>query len=449
MKKTIYFLILAVMIAACDGFLDEKPLKSIVVPSTIEDFQSILDNSVTIFNNNPSIELFCTDDFEIPENTISGFNIFAQYAYQYRDDVFDGPSAPFDWARPYQQIYYTNVVLLESQKLTPQNQFDERRLKEIRAQAKFLRAFAYLNLVTLFAPVAILGNENNSPILPIFEEPIITDNPKIGTLSEINLLIENDLLGAIDDLPETVLYLTRPSKIAGYALLSRFYHYFGNYQESLKYSTLALENNGQLIDYNTLDLGRVNPFPIFMEEVLFFSYAGFNTGTVNNANFNISTSLLNLYKDGDLRSQAYFNTNPQGRLIMSGHYSGSNRFFGGVSLNEIYLNSAESKARANDLNGAYQDINDLLVKRYATGTYVPPTFTDQEQAIQFILSERRKELVGQNFLRWSDIKRLNHEGIYKIAIERIIEGQSISLPERDGGYFFKIPLSERTAMGLN
>lgn len=448
MKNRLYQFLLIVLSCACNGFLDEKPLKSIVVPSTIEDFQSILDNSVTIFNNNPSIDLFCTDDFEIPENAFPGINIFAQAAYVWEEEVFDGPSAPFDWARPYQQIYYANVILAEASKFLPANQFEERRIKEIIAQSKFLRSFAYFHLVTLFAPAATLGDEPSTPALPLFNEPIITSNPKLGSLAEINASIEKDLLEAIDYLPLSVEFLTRPSKVAGLALLARFYHYFSNYDKSLNYSSLTLAYNEDLMDYNELDLNLLNPFPIFMKEVLFFSFAGFNTGTVNNANFNISNSLFDLYEENDLRPVAFFNQNPQGNLVMSGNYSGSNRFFGGLSLNEIYLINAESRARANDLEGAIEVISALLERRYSSGKFLIPQFNSQTEVIEFILAERRKELVGHNFLRWSDIKRLNYEGIFTVSIARTLGDQIITLPNLKGGYFFKIPLSERNAMNL-
>ncbi len=56
-----------------------------------------------------------------------------------------------------------------------------------------------------------------------------------------------------------------------------------------------------------------------------------------------------------------------------------------------------------------KDLNDLLITRWKSGTFIPLTASTKEEALNIILNERKKELLFRG-LRWMDIKRLNEEG---------------------------------------
>jgi hypothetical protein len=86
---------------------------------------------------------------------------------------------------------------------------------------------------------------------------------------------------------------------------------------------------------------------------------------------------------------------------------------------------------------ALNDLNAVLAKRWKAGTFSPLTTNDRQEALTWILEERRKELVFRD-LRWMDIKRLNKEGA-GIVLKRIISNTDFILPPNDLRYAMAIP----------
>jgi hypothetical protein len=82
-------------------------------------------------------------------------------------------------------------------------------------------------------------------------------------------------------------------------------------------------------------------------------------------------------------------------------------------------------------------LNDLLVKRFKNGTFVPLTALNAIEALDMILAERRKELPFRG-LRWSDLRRLNKEG-ENITIRRMVNGIMYELPPKSKKYVFLLP----------
>jgi len=107
---------------------------------------------------------------------------------------------------------------------------------------------------------------------------------------------------------------------------------------------------------------------------------------------------------------------------------------------------AECFARAGNTAAALNDLNTLIQKRWKTGTFIPFTAANPQQALNIILTERRKELIFRD-LRWIDIKRLNKEGA-AIIIKRIINGQTYQLEPNDNRYALPLPLDIINLTGI-
>ena len=84
------------------------------------------------------------------------------------------------------------------------------------------------------------------------------------------------------------------------------------------------------------------------------------------------------------------------------------------------------------------DLNSLLVKRWANGTFTPYTAVDAADALNQILTERRKELLYRG-LRWTDLRRLNKSPATAITLTRTVNGQIYTLPPNDPRYLYAIP----------
>src|SRR5690606_71495 len=103
--------------------------------------------------------------------------------------------------------------------------------------------------------------------------------------------------------------------------------------------------------------------------------------------------------------------------------------FDGITTDEMYLIRAEAYARTNKIAESLTDLNTLLLKRYATGTFPGYESMDQTALISLIKDERRKELVYRG-LRWSDLRRYNLEND-NITLTRVIGGVAYTLPPND------------------
>ena len=83
------------------------------------------------------------------------------------------------------------------------------------------------------------------------------------------------------------------------------------------------------------------------------------------------------------------------------------------------------------------DLNNLLFQRWKTGTFVPRSASSSSDALNQVLTERRKELIFRG-TRWSDLRRLNKEG-YNITLQRTIQGQTFTLAPNSPLYVLPIP----------
>src|SRR5690606_5260396 len=91
-----------------------------------------------------------------------------------------------------------------------------------------------------------------------------------SNLNDSYQAILNDLEEALEYLPSQfdTEKRNRPSKPACLALLARIYHYMGNYDLAEKHADACLALYSKLIDYNTVDIERVNPFTRTNDEVI-------------------------------------------------------------------------------------------------------------------------------------------------------------------------------------
>jgi hypothetical protein len=154
----------------------------------------------------------------------------------------------------------------------------------------------------------------------------------------------------------------------------------------------------------------------------------------------IDTTLYALYADNDLRKSLYFLNHADGSQRFKGSLAGSNVLFQGPTVAEMMLIRSECLSRRNSQDSrdqALQLLNQLLEKRYQTGTFVPIQYEDSQQLLDTILAERQKELIFRGE-RWADIKRLNMEG-RNIVLRRYVNNDWIQLEPNSPRYATPIP----------
>jgi len=227
-----------------------------------------------------------------------------------------------------------------------------------------------------------------------------------SSLQDTYAQIIADLKSAIDLLPEKQISVTRMSKTAAQGILARTYLYMGDYENSLKYSWESLKRNSKLLNYNQLNQQADFPINDLNEEILFWGAMKYDYHLIP---AKIPLSLFNRYSDNDLRKNIFFRTNASGEILFKGYYLNSNGPLCGIAVDEIFLMAAESYIRKGNIVEGLAKLNELSEKRWKIGTFIPFSASTQEDALEIVLTERRKELILRG-LRWADIKRLNLQG---------------------------------------
>ncbi|MCH7409982.1 RagB/SusD family nutrient uptake outer membrane protein [Belliella sp. DSM 111904] len=422
------------MMQGCEEFLNEKPQKSLLIPDKLEDLQALLDDELTTMNLNPGIQVIASDELWISDGEFNSLNNAAERnAYIWASEVYEGFLIP-DWENPYEQIFYSNVVLDQLENIE-RNETNRLLHDAVRGSALFYRTMAYTNLIQLFAPEYDPLNADELIGLVIKPTPNIEDKAfQISLKASYEMLIA-DLMEALNLLPQEIVYKSRPSQPAVLALLARLYLNMEDFAKSEEYALRCIDLYNNLLDYNDVNSSLAIPFPRFNDEVIFHSsmpsYGFYRTAKIN-------IELYNSYEENDLRRQLFFTTNAAGERIFKGWYTGQNRLFGGIATDEVYFIVAESKVRNGKTAEGLEYLNNLLLTRWKEGTFEPTVSLDSQEALKTILEERRKGLVLRG-LRWQDIRRLNRISDQPLDLKRIVNGQEYMLEAGSSRFTFPIP----------
>lgn len=455
MKNNYIILILLLLFTSCKkNFLDAKPNSSIVNPTSISDFQELLDNNTALNSTGALSQMSCDEYFVVDKSSIDALD-YPTYkgAYLWRKDLFGGETNIQDWNGEFTAIFYANSVL-DGLSTIDQSVSNQVEFNNVKGEALFFRAYAYYDLAKSFCPVY-----NPTTAATDLGLPMRTTSGIDVTLQRANLQQTFDQI--ISDLNSSGSLLrdnisaanrNRPSKTAVNAMLARVYLYMGKYGEASKAADLCLAKFSTLIDYNTVDQTALTPFSFSTDETIFFSrqqisYA-YTTGyTTNWTTIGVDTTLLKSYDNSDLRLPIYFAQNPLGNYnVKRGYVGGGFYGFTGLATDEVVLIRAECAARANDSQTAIKLLNQLLVNRFAKGFYSPITASNVGNVLDRVLLERRKELIWRA-LRWSDLKRLNRDGS-NIKLQRNLSGSIYTLLPNSPLYVFPIPDDEISLSGI-
>lgn len=446
MKYTItliFICCLSVLPTSCTKYLDAKPDKSLVIPSSLADLQALLDNNDRMNKNCPWAGEGSSDNYYL---TDADFNALTQQRYKNiytwgEEIIFD--SYPNDWSYSYDPVYHANIVLesLASVERTSRNMS---AWDNVKGSALFFRGKCFLSTLSLWAKAYDSSTASLEPGIPIRLSADFNIPSTRATLQAGYDQVMADLKDAIPLLPAIATHTMRPSKSAAYALLSRTCLYVQDYTQAAKYADSALQLNGTLMDYNTIAPATA-PFARFNAEVIMH----FTASPMSSIRNRIDSTLYNSYAPNDLRKALFFKNNADGSFSFIGSYDGSTTLFCGLSTDELYLTRAECFARAGNTAAALSDLNTLLRKRWKTGTFIPLTAATAADCLVQVLTERRKELLMRH-LRWPDIKRLNLKGS-AITITRKLNGQLLTLPPGDNRFALPLPATiiARTGMLQN
>ncbi|MGN6400817.1 MAG: RagB/SusD family nutrient uptake outer membrane protein, partial [Flavisolibacter sp.] len=350
-----------------------------------------------------------------------------------KDQLF--PLSRNEWSGVYDKVYIANSVL-EGLNKVEKGSGNTTEWDNIKGQALFLRAESFLQAAFIWTLAYDPATANSDPGLPLRLNSDFNITSTRSSNQQTYDQIINDLKAAIPLLPVVPVLVMRSSKPAGYGLMARTYLAMRDYDLAKKYADSCLALNNTLLDYNTIPTTGTFNITLFNAEVLYHAQMAVPAPLIS-SNAKIDTALYQSYDTNDLRKEIFFKKNADGSYGFYGNYTHSAALFSGIATDEIYLVRAECNAREGNTTEALNDLNNLLSKRWKTGTFTPYTAANTSDALNKILNERRKELLMRG-LRWMDIKRFNKEGA-NITLTRILNGQTYILNPNDPRFALPIP----------
>ena len=208
MKKIILFAILALSIASCQKFLDEVPKDQL----TENNFYVSREDAVSALNAiySPARDNL-NDNYSIMIDILSDYwegrgSTMPMSAYQGLDAT-NIIRVSNSWGYQYRSIRNANIAI---QRITAMTKLEEADKNALIAEARFLRAFDYFNIVRLWGAV------------PLYLETDVKDKSR-KPVDEVYAAIIKDLEAGESDLPSVPTQTGRPSKWAAKALLSEVY----------------------------------------------------------------------------------------------------------------------------------------------------------------------------------------------------------------------------------
>ncbi|WP_400191748.1 RagB/SusD family nutrient uptake outer membrane protein [Hymenobacter sp. B81] len=448
MKKISYLLLAAALLtfSSCEKELDQSPISAGSVPTfyrTAEDFTQALNATYAQLRNYPDRELTLS---ETRSDNIYGVSTQGLRPWEsinnFSTSIVANDYVGEAWSANYTGIFRANVLLEQLEKngaVLP-----EAERARIGAEARFLRAFYYFNLVRYFGRVPLV----DKPLSP-------QDVSAIGrsSVDEVYGLIVADLQAAGQQLPEvyTGTNVGRATKWAAKGLLARVYvtrsgptygidgpgrgsndyaaafalceeiigsnrfQFLPNYADIFSYTN---EGNKEVvfdIQYISGGVGLGASYPSILVTNNYFNSvvpntSGFGTGDELRA---ASDNLLNTYPAGDLRKtqalQVGFTTGTavETRAAFKKYLDVAKRGTTRTdwSINFIVLRYTDillMKAECILKGGGSGDVDAIVTQVRRRG--VPTAPAAAGITYEELMEERRREFVGEG-LRWHDLVR--------------------------------------------
>lgn len=444
-----------------------------------------LDSSRGVF-----ISSILTDELKLDRN--SG----GQYRDEYRYNL-DGSTSIVStfWLQNYNLILNVNRLLDGASKVTPSSS-EEANYNTILAEARALRAFAYMQLLTYFSED--MSNDNALGVMIVEGIPTVDSNLPRKTNAEVYAVIESDLKFAEKYLTRTDSY-TRANLNLVDAIKARVALYRGKHADAKVAAQSVISNSGLGLSLATKvdasDIGTdawntkfyASPSTDSYRnmwndteqgEILFAitrtasnSGVGVSPGAFYNTNSSdingspywlMGRNLFNILNEteGDIRRYAYIDPTSiidENYLTSTGNTDRIviDKYPGKVSaplrndikvfrLSEMYLILAEVAVSEGDLTAAANYVKQIRDARNYLGATVLPTYASEQDALKDILKERRVELAFEGH-RYIDLKRLASKAGVRMdrnETDEIISGATDGLDNGHYKYTLPIPLSE-------
>lgn len=431
--KVFFITITAVTLLSCRKYVENVPVQGQRVLVYTNDYRLLMNSRDDLELGSANAAIIGCDDIDLKDpNLQSDISYNSVYIAQYTwaKPFYIDKEDDFDWNSMYKAIYTYNTVIsgvLQSKNgsLAEQN--------AIYAEALVQRAFTYFTLVNSHGKQYDASTAGTDLGVPLLLEAKLFVKLQRATVAQVYAQVLKDIETAIPLLPTAKTNSVNPYRGSAYALLAKVHLNMRNFEAALIAAEQALALSNGLNDYK-LFVNAAFPTLIQNKEVLLRKIPRISYGGLQ-----LSEDLLNLLGTKDLRytlftragdfSYPYFT----GTRFFAG--AGADNACVGLTVGETWLIRAECLARAGRRADALQALNDLRKFRFLEDDYVDLSATSDQQALELVINERRRELFGTG-LRWFDQKRLNKEPLFAKTVTRVLNGVTYTLEPNSNGYVF-------------
>lgn len=419
MKSTIYKYIcgcfLALALVACDDQLNLEPFDNIDTSLAFEsntDFENAIRGAYSFLQD----ENYYGGEFLLLPDVISDNLILcSEGRTSYSNYYYFNMNGNLAWLNFFRAAY--DVILRSNYVLENIDNLEDGDFKEnIRGQALLLRAMAHFDLARVYAKAPQYASSTDFGIAYVTSTDA-NQVPSRGTVAETFDSIEDDLIAGTSAVGDDngVGFL---NKTAGYALMSRFYLYTGDYAATITASDNAIATG-------TGDVSSIDDFPLIWTDetengvifkVINTTLDDVGVGVVYNqsspdgirSEYVPDFDFFNEFIAGDIRSGWFQTSSFAGvdfnHIIKYLQRPGSSQAVVDMKVlrwSEVYLNKAEAHAALDQDALALTAVDRVRSRRYATFTSLGETGNTLDAAIQ---QERRLELAFEGH-RLFDLKR--------------------------------------------
>ncbi|OQP42927.1 carbohydrate-binding protein SusD [Niastella yeongjuensis] len=345
------------------------------------------------------------------------------------------------WNQLYKIINSTNIIITNVDKATG----DSTAKKVLKGQALALRAQLYLTIASFYQFSYLKDpNAKTAPITTTPATTTTTGNPK-ATLKDIYTLVFSDLQdakGLLEGYQRTAKYKIDKDVVNG--LLARAYLNTGQWLAAATAANDALKNYPLMApaDY-TKGFNDVNnsewiwghpETPSQSDGSYSFNFLDVSSASSGYYSFMADPFFGDLFDNGDIRKTLFsWDPNPgrEGYLQYKKFRFRADNTGDLVLMRsaEAYLIKAEGYARENNITEGAAALNALRTARGAA-TFDPAGAT-QQQLIDAILIERRKELWGEGFAL-ADIIRNQLPVVRNPYVDGSGAGKKVTITQTDG-----------------
>jgi starch-binding outer membrane protein, SusD/RagB family len=411
-------------LTACKKFLDISPSTTSINPTTVKDFQEML-NSDSLSKCHFSLLDFMSDDVLFSDAQVAASTNIYLRSYLWQSDIWNPADVDDLYNSSYSRILQMNIIL-DRIGVAPVDDYNTPQARSIViSQALINRAWYYLQLVNAYGAAYDANTAATDPGVPL----VITANnnslPARASVAAVYNRIITDLKSAVKNvnLASKGSDIIHPGKASGYALLARAYLYQGDYTNASNYADSTLAMQSTLQSYSASNYVNLSQLPDLVNnpEILLgristdISFYAFYTATLMP-----SATLSSTLTTSDLRYAKKFVS--AGRFIPATYVNSNGNsmvFDNSVGVPEVMLIKAECLARNGSFAEAGALIGTLRKNRLTASTFASEkrTYT-AANILNYVLDERRRELYYHGGLRLFDLKRLNKEAAFRKDIYR-------------------------------